>query len=143
MARGTGERKAPFSARFSSETLARLRERAQKVGVPQTALAERYVEEGIRMDEHPLIYFRSGAGGRRPALMGTRLDVWQVVETIRQNDNSVSEAAEYLHLPQSHIEACAAYYVAYQAEIDDWTAREHEASEAAESSWRRRREIFA
>jgi hypothetical protein len=27
------------------------------------------------MDEHPLIYFRDGASGRRPALLGTRLDV--------------------------------------------------------------------
>jgi len=35
-------------------------------GPGQTALAERYIEEGIRQDEHPLIYFREGAAGRRP-----------------------------------------------------------------------------
>lgn len=95
------------------------------------------------MDEHPLISFREGTGGRRPALAGTRLDVWQVVETIRQNDNSVAEAADYLRLTQSEVEACAAYYVAYQEEIDDWTSGEREAAEAAETAWRRRRELFA
>jgi hypothetical protein len=31
------------------------------------------------MDEHPAIYFRDGADGRRPALLGTRLDVADVI----------------------------------------------------------------
>ncbi|HEY5344477.1 MAG TPA: hypothetical protein VIJ66_12575, partial [Solirubrobacteraceae bacterium] len=58
--------KTPFSARFSPETLAHLRERADRVDSPQGTLAERYVEEGIRMDEHPMIYFRNASAGRRP-----------------------------------------------------------------------------
>ncbi len=74
------------------------------------------------MEEHPLIYFRDGAAGRRPALVGTRLGVWQVIETIRQNNNSPAEAAEYLEKPLAHIEACVDYYVAYQTEIDKWIA---------------------
>ncbi len=134
--------KAPFSARFSRSTLVRLRERATRAGTAQTALAERYIEEGVRMDEHPLIYFREGAGGRRPALMGTRLDIWQVIETTRQNNNSVADAASYLRLPVTQVEACVAYYIAYQAEIDEWTVREHQTAEEAEISWRRRQEIF-
>jgi hypothetical protein len=51
------------------------------------------------MDEHPLIYFREGASGRRPALLGTRLDVADVIETVRVNDRSVERAAAYLELP--------------------------------------------
>ena len=137
------EPKGSFAARFSRPTLAHLRDRAARTGVNQTTLAERYVEEGLRMDEHPLIYFRNAAAGRRPALLGTRLDVWQVIETIRQNDNSADEAADYLGLPRSHVEACINYYIAYEHEIDEWIAREHEASERAELSWRRRQEMFA
>jgi uncharacterized protein (DUF433 family) len=143
MAGSASEAKEPFSARISRATLSRLRSRADRVGVAQTTLAERYIDEGLRMDEHPLISFREGAGGRRPALVGTRLDVAQVIETIRQNGNSVAEAADYLGLAQAHVEACAAYYVAYRDEIDEWTAREQEAAEQAEISWRRRRELFA
>lgn len=143
MAGSASEAKEPFSARISRVTLARLRSRAERAGVAQTTLAERYIDEGLRMDEHPLISFREGAGGRRPALVGTRLDVAQVIETIRQNENSVAGAADYLSLPQAQVEACAAYYVAYPDEIDEWTAREHETAEQAEISWRRRREIFA
>jgi uncharacterized protein (DUF433 family) len=137
-----GEAKKQFNARLSPRTLEHLRSRSNQVNVPAGVLAERYVEEGLRMDEHPLIHFREGAAGRRPALVGTRLDVWQVIETVRQNSNSLSEAADYLQIPLSHVEACVAYYVAYQDEVDEWTGRERDAAEQAESSWRRRQEIF-
>jgi len=135
--------RTPFSTRLAAATLGRLRERAEELDEPQAALVERYIEEGIRMDAHPLIGFRDGAAGRRPALVGTRLDVWQVVETIRQNDNSAERAAEYLALPAAHVEACAAYYADFQDEIDAWTERMARAAERAEQSWRRRQALFA
>jgi uncharacterized protein (DUF433 family) len=133
----------PFSARLRTETLEHLREQAQRTRLSQTALAERYIDEGLRMDRHPLISFRDGAAGRRPALAGSRHDVWQVVETIRQNAISSQEAADYLRLPISHVEACAAYYAEYQNEIDEWIARAREDADRAEISWRRRQEIFS
>jgi len=135
--------KRQFNARWSPRTLEQLRARSRRERVAAGTLAERYVEEGLRMDEHPLVYFREGAGGRRPALMGTRLDVWQVIETVRQNDGAPARAAEYLAVPLSHVDACIAYYVDYRDEVDDWIAREREAAERAEISWRQRREIFS
>jgi uncharacterized protein (DUF433 family) len=88
------------------------------------------------MNEHPLVYFREGAGGRRPAVIGTRLDVWQVVETVRRSGNSAADAAAYLEVPEAQVEACLAYYVEYESEIGEWIAREHEAAQAAGASWR-------
>ena len=85
--------KQSVSFRFDPIVVRRLKDRAAEAGAGQTALAERYIEEGIRRDEHPLIYFRDGEAGRRPALLGSRLDVADVVTTIRQNDGSVEEAA--------------------------------------------------
>ena len=134
--------KEQFNARLQRRTLSRLRQRAERTNTAQTALAERYIDEGLRMDDHPLIYFRDGAAGRRPAIVGTRHDVAQVIETIRQNGNSIDEAAAYLRLPRSHVEACVGYYADYQDEIDDWIARKREAAEQAETSWRRRQELF-
>jgi uncharacterized protein (DUF433 family) len=143
MGRGEAEAKKPFSVRWHPRTLTHLQTHADGVQIAAGVLAERYVEEGLRMDEHPLIYFREGAGGRRPALMGTRLDVATVISTIRQNGNSVEEAADYLRLPLSQVEACVRYYVDYQDEIDAWIERDEEEAEAAEISWRKRQEIFA
>ena len=143
MARGEGEAKRSFSVRWSPRTLAHLQRRAEAAQIAASDLAERYVEEGLRMAEHPLIYFRDGAAGRRPALIGSRLDVATVISTVRQNDNSVEEAADYLQLRLPLVEACVRYYLDYQDEIDATIARNEEETEAAEISWRKRHEIFA
>ena len=90
---------ASVSFRFDPIVVKRLKDHAAEAGAGQTALAERYIKEGIRRDEHPLIYFREGEAGRRPALLGSRLDVADIVTTIRQNDGSVEEAASYLEVP--------------------------------------------
>jgi uncharacterized protein (DUF433 family) len=133
----------PFSARLPERTIHDLREQARRERISQTALAERYIDEGLRMDRHPLIVFRDGGAGRRPALAGTRLDVWQVVETIRQNDNSPAEAAEYLGLAPAQIDACTAYYADYRDEIDAWIAAERDEADRLEENWRRRQELFS
>jgi uncharacterized protein (DUF433 family) len=135
--------KQPLTFRVPPRTLKHLKRRARETGQPQTALAERYIEEGLRMDEHPVIYFRDGASGRRPALLGTRLDVADVIETLRQNDKSVERTAAYLELPADRIEACLRYYVDYADEIDEWIDRAHAIAEREEVRWRRRGEALA
>jgi uncharacterized protein (DUF433 family) len=95
------------------------------------------------MDEHPLIYFRDGAAGRRPAVLGTRLDVADVIDTIRQNHNSVEAAAAYLELPVDRVDACLLYYADYGEEIDDWLDRAHAIAEREEARWRHRGEALA
>ena len=62
-----GDTKQGVSFRFHPWTVERLKQRAIDVGAPQAALAERYIEEGMRIDEHPGIYFRDAGSGRRPA----------------------------------------------------------------------------
>jgi hypothetical protein len=51
-------------------TLERLRQRARLSGQPHTTLAERYLYEGLLMDENPGIRFVDDPMGRRPALIG-------------------------------------------------------------------------
>jgi hypothetical protein len=52
----------------------------------------RHVEEGLRMDEHPLVRFADGPTGQRARLTGTGKDVWEVIAAVRDNDGD--EAAE-------------------------------------------------
>jgi len=63
------------SFRFSEATLSRLEVRAHEIRETRTGLAERYVEEGLRMDEHPGIGFADGPAGRRAVVLGSGLDV--------------------------------------------------------------------
>jgi len=139
---GRDEKRQSIAFRFEPGTVAHLRRRAGETGATQTALVERYVEEGLRQDEHPLIYFREAAAGRRPAVVGSRLAVADIVTTIRQNDNSVTEAAEYLELPVEHVEAALRYYADYKEEVDAWIEHGLAAAERERERWRRRQEAL-
>jgi uncharacterized protein (DUF433 family) len=120
-----------------------LQSQAREAGVTMTALAERYLDEGLRRDEHPLIVFRDGSAGRRAALAGTRLDVWQVIETVRHSDRSTHDAAEYLSIPEPWVTACVRYYAEYTTEIDEWTTRMQAIAEREEDVWRRTQAVLA
>jgi uncharacterized protein (DUF433 family) len=107
-----------FTLRVPSGTTARLRERAKRAGTAPRTLAQRYVEEGLRHDDHPLVHFVEGPSGRRAALLGTGLDVWEVIATVRDNEGDLEEAASYLGLPLGLVQAAVAYYGDFRDEID-------------------------
>jgi uncharacterized protein (DUF433 family) len=65
------------------------------------------------MDQHPLIVFLTRPDGRRPMIAGTRLDVADVIETVRASENSITEAAEYLDLPPAKVQAAVRYYAEF------------------------------
>jgi uncharacterized protein (DUF433 family) len=122
---------SPLSVRLNDATIARLGRHAQRVHLAPSTLAQRYVEEGLRMDEHPLIRFAEGPAGRRARLMGTGKDVWEVIATVRDNGGDIAEAARYLEIPLGLVQAAVTYYGAYTDEIDQWI--EVNAQEAAEA----------
>jgi hypothetical protein len=107
-----------YTLRLAPGMRQRLSEWARRVRLPERTLAQRYVEEGLRHDAHPLIQFLEGPSGRRASLVGRGLDVWEVIATVRDNDGSVKRAAEYLQIPAGLVEAAVAYYGEYRHEID-------------------------
>jgi hypothetical protein len=48
--------------------------------------------------EQPAVRIVDGATGPRPAVSGTGLDVWEIVETVAEHGGSLSEAAAYLEV---------------------------------------------
>lgn len=133
----------PRSFRLADSVLAALEERARESGESANALAERYLDEGLRREDHPLIVFREGAAGRRPALVGTRLDVAQVVDTLRESDNSVEATAEYLDIPPQLVRAAVRYYAEFPHEIDEWREKTRALAEREEEAWRREQAVLA
>jgi uncharacterized protein (DUF433 family) len=121
----------PLSVRLNDATIARLGKHARRVHLAPRTLAQRYVEEGLRMDEHPLIRFVDGPAGRRARLVGTGKDVWEVIAAVRDNSGDAVETARYLEIPLGLVQAAITYYGAYRDEIDQWIeANEQEAAEA-------------
>ena len=134
--------KRGVSFRFDPRTVERLKRRSHEVGASQAALAERYIDEGMRMDEHPGIYFREGGSGRRAAVLGARLDVAQVMETLRQNGNSIEGTADYLDLAPAQVEAALRYYAAFTDEVDEWIEQTRAIAERERQLWLRREEAL-
>ena len=123
-----------YTLRLAPGIRQRLTEWARRTGLPERSLAQRYVEEGLRHDAHPLIQFLDGPSGRRASLVGRGLDVWEVIATVRDNDGSIREAAEYLEVPVGLVEAAVAYYGEYRDEIDrdiELNEAEYERGQAA------------
>lgn len=129
-----------FSARWATDVLDRLRKRSQAEGISRSRLAERYVDEGIRMDEHPGIEFRDGPAGRRAALQRGP-DVWQLVMAMKEYETDggdlIATTAEYLNLTIPQVEAGARYYAAYPEDIDERITANIEGADEAEAAWLR------
>ena len=123
-----------FTLRLVPGLRQRLRERAVRAQLPERTLAQRYVDEGLRHDAHPLIQFLDGPSGRRASLVGRGLDVWEVIATVRDNGGSIADAAQYLQIPVGMVQAAVTYYGEYRTEIDTETERndaEYERGRAA------------
>jgi hypothetical protein len=125
----------PLSLRLADGTVERLAARAARVQMPPRTLAQRYVDEGLRMDEHPLVRFADGPAGRRARLVGTGKDIWEVIATVRDNDGDVAESARYLEVPLGLVQAAVGYYGAYPEEIDAWIELNEREARDARDAW--------
>lgn len=119
-----------MSIRFPDDVAARLRARAVATGEPSSGLAQRLVDEGLRMELHPGIVFHAGPSGRRAALLRGP-DVWEIVGLVRSLDvrgeTAITEASEWLGLAEGQVRTALDYYGEFPEEID----REIEANAAA------------
>jgi hypothetical protein len=124
----------------------RLERRGARAGLNKSRLAERYIDEGLRMEDHPGIAFRDGPTGRRAGLAGGP-DIWEVVAAIRASgllgEDALAAAAEWGTLSLTQVRAAVRYYAEYPQEIDERIARNVEEADAAERRWRREQHALA
>jgi uncharacterized protein (DUF433 family) len=78
---------------------------------------------------------------RRPALVGTRLDVSQVVDTLRAEHGDVAAAARYFAVPEELVTAAVEYYADFPEEVDAHRAQEREFPERERACWERARRV--
>jgi len=136
----------PLSIRFDDRLLARLRRRANATSGTTSALAQRLIDEGLRMADHPSVIFKDGPSGRRAAL-AYGPDVWEIVKFLREIDErgpaALDAAAEVLAIDASRIAIAMSYYTAFPDEIDAEIADADDASARAEEAWRVQQRLIA
>ena len=136
----------PLSIRFDAALLARLRRRVSATtGSTTSALAQRLIDEGLRMADHPGVIFKDGPSGRRAAL-AYGPDIWEIVKFLQEIDErgpaALEAAAEILALDVSRITTAVSYYADYPDEIDDEIQAADDASARAEDAWRVQRRLL-
>lgn len=134
------------SVRFSSEPVyQRLKARASSGRLAISALAERLIDEGLRMDAHPAIVFREGPTGRRAALAGGP-EVADVIGAMVSGDVPVKQrkvrAADLMAVSSAMVDAALAYYADYTDEIDDELAERARIADEMEAAWARRQALL-
>jgi hypothetical protein len=131
--------------RIESETLGALRERSAQTGEPIVRLAQRYIDEGMRLDRHPGIVFRDGPAGRRPVVVGGP-DVWEVIVAARsapERDEQLIEAmAERMGTSVEKIRAAVRYYAEFPDEVDRWISTVEEEADRLEQVLERERRLL-
>jgi hypothetical protein len=137
---------AVVSIRFSDSPVhGRLKEHARHRRVGISTLAERLIDEGLRMESHPLVIFREGPSGRRAVLVAGP-EVVDVIGSIVGGDVLVeqrrSRAADLLEISESAVDAALSYYADFTQEVDDEIGGRIRAADEAEAAWRRQQDLL-
>ncbi len=136
----------PTSFRLDESVKQRLKARAEREGIPTSTLAERLIDEGLRMADHPGIRFRGGPAGRRATLIRGP-DVAEVVSVLQHLDvageEAIAETARWLELPHTAVQAAVDYYAEYTEEIEAELAATAAAAREAHARWERRRQLLS
>jgi hypothetical protein len=123
--------------RIEAGTLDALRERSERTGEPITRLAQRYIDEGMRLDRHPGIVFRDGPAGRRAVVAGGP-DVWEIVVAARnateRGDAAIAALGERLGVPPERVRVGVRYYAEHPDEVDRFIAIVEDESAALEQA---------
>ncbi len=142
---------SPRSVRFDDDVIRRLdRYVRSHPGTSASSLANIFVDEALRAEEHPGIVFRPGPTGRRAGLVGGP-DVWEVIgalQAVRAEDpdladeSLVAAVAEGTGLSPRVVRIAIRYYAAYPAEVEERIAANHEAAQEAEAAWQAEQDLL-
>jgi uncharacterized protein (DUF433 family) len=112
----------PFSIRLRAGDDRFVKDEARRLQRPRGALVEAYASEAIRTRRYPGIAFRGDDYRRRAWVLGTGLDVWEIVALLRDFGNERELAHEY-GLTPGQVRIAIAYHKEFAEEVDDLIAR--------------------
>lgn len=117
--RKSKERKSePFSIRLSASTLRLVEAEARRTHRSKGAIVESLAEEAARVRRFPGIGFHGDDVNRAPWVIGTGLDVWEVVEML-EDYGSIERLTRETHLTAAHVRLAIAYRDAYPEEVSE------------------------
>lgn len=135
---------APRSVRFDDGVLKRLdRYVRDHPGSSSSSVANMFIDESLRVYEHPGIVFRPGPTGRRAALAAGP-DVWEVIGALHAvraespslaGEDLLGELTDVTGLSREQVRTAMRYYADYPQEIDERIRANEEAATREEALW--------
>jgi hypothetical protein len=113
---------APFSVRFTSPTDRMVEEEARRTHRSKSAIVESLTEEAIRMRRFAGIGFRGEDAARRPWVIGSSLDIWEIMQML-DDFGSVERLTEETRLTERQTRLAIAYRDSYPEEIAEAIAQ--------------------
>ena len=107
----------PFSVRLSLATDRFVEAEAQRTRRSKGAIVEALTEEGARTRRFAGIGFRGHDWARTAWVVGSGLDVWEIIELLRDH-GSVERLVGETHLTERQVALATAYYENYPDEVD-------------------------
>ena len=107
----------PFSIRLGTEDDRFVTAEARRLKRSRGSILAEYAAEGIRTRRYPGIAFRGEDHRRRAWVLGTGLDVWELVSLLRDFEDERTVANEY-DLTLGQIRIASAYAREFGDEID-------------------------
>ena len=142
---------SPRSIRFDERVNARLSAYVGRhPGASGSSIANRFVDEALRMDEHPGVIFRDGPSGRRAVLIGGP-DVREVIRAVRSARAAEPQldAAAIVALIERNtgvaarlIDVAVRYWSSYPDEVDSWVADVDALEAEALAAWERQQNLL-
>jgi hypothetical protein len=109
---------APFSLRLSKDTDRLVTAEAKRTKRSKGSVVESLAEEALKARLIPGIAFRGDDYNRRAWLIGTSLDVWQVIEAYQDFERSLDRMIAETDLTERELRAAVSYYERFPQEID-------------------------
>jgi uncharacterized protein (DUF433 family) len=123
---GARSRKSgPLSVRLDETTMTFVRHEAQRTRRSRGAIVEALTEEAARLRRFPGIAFRGDDAERRAWVIGTGLDVWEIIELRLDHESDEALLDAHPSVDARALRLAAAYYASYADEIDSAIAANH------------------
>ena len=107
----------PFSVRLDETTERLVEAEARRTRRSKSAVVEVFTEETARTRRFPGIAFRGDDARRRAWVIGSGLDVWEIIQML-QDFGSPEELVAETHLSAAQVRLAAAYRDAYPDEVN-------------------------
>jgi uncharacterized protein (DUF433 family) len=108
----------PFSVRFTVPTDRIVDDEARRTRRSKSAVVEALTEEAVRTRRFPGLAFRGDDARRRPWVIGSGLDVWEIVHML-EDFGTIERLVKETQLNERQVRLALAYRDCYPEEIAD------------------------